>query len=388
MAKILAVGGGSGGHVTPVVAVCKELRKVGDDELRFWCDKKFGPRARGIFKKFDETIPVEFIMAGKLRRYHGKSMAFHLHPSILLPNLRDMLLVVGGFLQSVYKLLRWRPDVIFIKGGYVCLPVGYAARFLKIPFVIHDSDAHPGLTNRLLARFAANIGTGAPLEYYNYPAVKATYVGIPVAAEFRPYSEAERRALKEKLGFRADRPLVVSTGGGLGAVRINEAMVAAREQLLTEASVYLISGHHQFEELQQRVPTQGDWRLDAFVHQGMAEVLAAADVVVARAGATTLLELAALHKPTIIVPNGMLTAGHQLKNAKVYQDALAAVIVTEQELEKSSDILAQKILTIIRSPKIMAGLGKNFGAFAKPDAAKDMAQMLLTVIRRQGRRRR
>ena len=387
MAKILAVGGGSGGHVTPVVAVCKELRSSGEHELRFWCDRKFGASARGIFGKFDETIPVELIIAGKIRRYHGRSMAFHLRPSILLPNLRDIFLVGVGFIQSFCKLLRWRPDVIFIKGGYVCLPVGYAARLLKIPLVLHDSDAHPGLTNRLLAPFAAKIGTGAPLEHYNYPDVKAEYVGIPVAEEFRPYSAAERRQLKAKLGFDPARPLVVVTGGGLGATRLNEAVVATREQLLAEASVFLISGKHQFDELKERVDDRADWRLEAFVNHGMAEVLAAADVVVARAGATTLLELAALHKPAVIVPNGMLTAGHQLKNAKVYQDALAAVIVEESTLEQTPEVLSKKVIGLVKSPRILAGLGRNIGTFAKPNAAKDMAAMLLTVIRRQGRRR-
>ena len=117
MAKILAVGGGSGGHVTPVVAVCKELRETGDHELRFWCDRKFGANAKGIFAKFDETIPIDLIVAGKLRRYHGVGKLAHLRPSILLPNMRDIVLVMAGFVQSVWKLLRWRPDVIFMKVG-------------------------------------------------------------------------------------------------------------------------------------------------------------------------------------------------------------------------------------------------------------------------------
>ena len=387
MAKILAVGGGSGGHVTPVVAVFRELQKTGDHELRFWCDKKFGASARGIFAKFDDTIPVELITAGKLRRYHGKSLSFHLHPSILLPNLRDGFKVVIGFFQSLFKLIAWRPDVIFIKGGYVCLPVGYAARLLRIPLVLHDSDAHPGLTNRLLSPFAKAIGTGAPLEYYNYPPEKASYVGIPVAPEFRPYSEAERQKLKAKLGFDISRPLVVVTGGGLGARRINSAILAIREDLLAEASVFLISGNLQYEEILKQADRRSGWRLQAFVHNGMAEVLAAADIVVTRAGATTLLELAALHKPTIIIPNGRLTGGHQLKNAKVYQDALAALIVSEDELDKDNQILARKIIGVLKSQKILKGLGDNFGKFAKPDAAKDMVKIILTTIRRQGRRR-
>ena len=387
MAKILAVGGGSGGHVTPVVAVFRELQKTGDHELRFWCDKKFGASARGIFAKFDDTIPVELITAGKLRRYHGKNLSFHLQPSILLPNLRDGFKVVVGFFQSFFKLIVWRPDVIFIKGGYVCLPVGYAARLLRIPLVLHDSDAHPGLTNRLLSPFAKAIGTGAPLEYYNYPPEKASYVGIPVAPEFRPYYESERQKLKAKLGFDSNKPLVVVTGGGLGARRINSAILAIREDLLAEASVFLISGNQQYEEILKQTDERSGWRLQAFVHNGMAEVLAAADIVVTRAGATTLLELAALHKPTVIIPNGRLTGGHQLKNAKVYQDALAALIVSEDELDKDDQILARKIIDVLKSQKILKGLGDNFGKFAKPDAAKDMVKIILTTIRRQGRRR-
>ena len=386
MAKILAVGGGSGGHVTPVVAVCKELRETGDHELRFWCDRKFGANAKGIFAKFDETIPIDLIVAGKLRRYHGVGKLAHLRPSILLPNMRDIVLVMAGFVQSVWKLLRWRPDVIFMKGGYVCLPVGYAARLLKIPLVLHDSDAHPGLTNRLLAPFASAIGTGAPLEYYNYPPEKSRYVGIPIAETFRAYSEKEKRTFKAKLGFDPMRPLVVVTGGGLGAKRINDGVVAVRDALLEEASVYLISGDFQYKELKSRVDEREGWRLDAFVHEGMAQVLAAADVVVARAGATTLLELAALHAPTIVVPNGQLTGGHQLKNAKVYQDALAVVIVTEDDMVQSPEVLSNKIIGLLRAPKIRKGLGENFAKFAKPHAAREMAEMILMVVRRQGRR--
>ena len=374
--------------MTPVVAVCKELRNIDEaSEIRFWCDKKFGPSARRIFHTYDPSIPVEYISAGKFRRYHGASKWHYLQPSIILPNIRDIFLVLGGFLQSVWRFLKWRPDVVFIKGGYVCLPVGYAARLFRIPIVLHDSDAHPGLTNRLLAPFATKIGTGAPLEYYSYPTQKAVYVGIPVAKEFRPYSHEERQALKSKLGFDMDRPLVVITGGGLGAVRINNAIMATRERLLKEASIFLISGAQQYDDLKKDSEEEAEgWRLEAFVAQGMADVLAAADVVVARAGATTLLELAALHKPTIIVPNGMLTAGHQLKNAKVYNDKLAAIVVSEDDIVATPRILSDKIQQLLRAPKILSDLGKNFGTFAKPHAAREMAQIIMTTVRREGRR--
>ncbi|OYW85134.1 hypothetical protein B7Z17_02875, partial [Candidatus Saccharibacteria bacterium 32-49-10] len=168
---------------------------------------------------------------------------------------------------------------------------------------------------------------------------------------------------------------------------INNAVLEARDELLKETSVFLISGKQQYQELRDATDERSGWRLEAFISEGMAEVLAAADLVVARAGATTLLELAALHKPTIIIPNGLLTAGHQLKNAKVYQDHLAAVVLSEDEMMRSSDVLAKKIIGLLKTTKILNGLGSNFGTFAKPHAALDMAEMILTVIRRQGRKR-
>jgi len=264
------------------------------------------------------------------------------------------------------------------------LPVGYVAKVLRIPFVIHDSDAHPGLTNRLLAPFASKIGTGLPLEYYNYPADKAKYVGIPVAKEFKVYSTKEQKDFKRQLGFDEDRPLIVVTGGGLGAVKINNAIADSLDKLLAEASVTLISGNAQYDELQKRLGKRQNWRLEAFIYKDMFKVLAAADLVVARAGATTLLELAALGKPTIIVPNSMLTAGHQLKNAKVYQDNLAAVVVTEEEMESEPNALAEKALQILRAPNILRELGQNFAKFAKPNAAQDVAKIILSVIKQRG----
>lgn len=352
--------------------------KSSDVELKFWCDYKFGPKAKTIFSKFDETIPVEFLLAGKFRRYHGLGIWHQFRPSILFANIIDLFRVIGGFFQSIVKLALWRPDVIFIKGGFVCLPVGYAARLLRIPLVLHDSDAHPGLTNRLLAPFAVKVATGAPLNYYNYPPEKAVYVGIPVSEQFRVYTTEEQRLLKVQLGFDPDKPLVVVTGGGLGAVRINNSVVAERNEILKQSSLFLISGTDQYEELSKLKAVNG-WRLEPFIHQGMAEVLAASDIVVARAGATTLLELASLHKPTIIVPNGILTAGHQLKNAKVYQDSFAAIVVTEKELS-TKGVLTKKINDLLNTPNLRKDLGHNFGKFARPDAAKQVANILLSVV--------
>lgn len=378
--RILAAGGGSGGHVTPVVAVLHELkRRERDAEVRFWCDRSFGNAARSLLDRSGLDIRMDTVVSGKFRRYYHLSKIQHFTTrAVFWPNVRDGVLIVCGIMQSVAKLIIWRPDVVFTKGGYVCLPIGLAAHWLRIPLVIHDSDAHPGLTNRILARWATTIATGAPLEHYPYPTSRTVYVGIPIAEEFRPYTPDQVAAARAVLGVDAVRPLVVVTGGGLGAVRLNNAVMAIAPELLATMTIVLISGVHQYAELQPRAARLGDhFVLKAFVDSGMADVMGAADVVVARAGATTILELAALQKPTILVPNAHLTGGHQLKNAAVYESAGAVLSVRDDAIANDPAALASAIRQLVEHPAAARDMAATFATFAKPSAARDMAQLII-----------
>jgi UDP-N-acetylglucosamine--N-acetylmuramyl-(pentapeptide) pyrophosphoryl-undecaprenol N-acetylglucosamine transferase len=304
-----------------------------------------------------------------------------LWPSLMWANLKDTFKVAGGLIQSLYKLVLWRPDVIFTKGGYVCLPVGMAAHLLRIPLVIHDSDAHPGLTNRVLSKWATYIGTGAPLEYYNYPRTRAKYVGIPVNEAFHPYTAAEQTAAKKEWGIDTKKPLVVVTGGGLGARRLNNTVVEVLPQLREFAAVVLVAGAAQYDELRAIVPPDGpDFQLYAFINN-IHSLLGAADIVVTRAGATTILELAALAKPTILVPNAALTGGHQLKNAAVYEEAQVAIVLDEDAMVAQPELLVKAIKSYLNDPKTTAIMAKRFGTFAKPHAAEDMADLILKAAK-------
>ena len=381
--KILAVGGGSGGHVTPVVAVLKEFRALQPDAvLRFWCDKPFAPQARATVQAFDATIPIQTIVAGKLRRYHHLTLFQQLTwPSLVAQNFADIFKVATGFVQSFLKLIFWRPDVVFTKGGYVCLPVGLAARVLRIPLVIHDSDAHPGLTNRILARWATAIATGAPLEYYHYPKAKSQYVGIPISSNFHPYTPELQRAAKTEWGVDPSKPLTVVTGGGLGASRINNVVKETLTDMQQLGSVVLVAGAGQYDELRAAMQANSDtFQLYPFV-TNMHSLLGAADVVVTRAGATTILELAALQKPTILIPNGKLTGGHQLKNAAVYQAADAVIVLDENILDDDMTLLSKTIAALLADDTKREEMARAFHAFSKPDAAKNMADMILKAVR-------
>jgi UDP-N-acetylglucosamine--N-acetylmuramyl-(pentapeptide) pyrophosphoryl-undecaprenol N-acetylglucosamine transferase len=363
--------------------VLKELRaKEPESDVRFWCDKKFAAQAKSIVGAYDDTIPVETILSGKLRRYHHLTLWQHLMwTSLMWSNAKDMVKVIGGFFQSLWKLILWRPDVVFTKGGFVCLPVGIAARVLGIPLVIHDSDAHPGLTNRVLSRWATKIATGAPLEYYHYPREKSSYVGIPIGEAFRVFSSDEQCAAKKKWGVVENRPLIVVTGGGLGARRLNNTTLAVLPELEKRGSVVLVSGKAQYDELRQRIPHDtSSFQLHSFV-TAMYELLGAADIVVTRAGATTILELAALQKPTILVPNAALTGGHQVKNEAVYGDAQVAIVLNEDEMVENPQQLIDAVDAYLDDPKTTALMAKRFGKFARPNAAKDMASLILSAAK-------
>ncbi|MBF1032227.1 MAG: glycosyltransferase [Candidatus Nanosynbacter sp.] len=380
--KLLAVGGGSGGHVTPVVAVINEIAALQPDvQVTFVCDKAFASQSRGLMQHAAVPVQVRTIAAGKFRRYQHLSVVRQLlMPSIVLANILDIFKTLAGVCQSLWLVLRVRPDVIFAKGGFVCLPVGIAARCLRVPVVIHDSDARPGLTNRVMARWAAAIATGWPLKHYHYPASRSRYVGVPIGADFRPLTAAQRQQARQTFSLDPHKPLVVATGGGLGSAIINHAVLRAADNLLAAGmQVYLVAGKGNYDAAQTKAPQHPDFHCVPFVFEHMAQLLGAADVVVSRASATFTQELAGLAQAAILVPAHHL--GDQRKNAAIYAEAKAALVLQDDALEQS-DALSQAILTLVRDPAQRQQLAQRLHTYARPHAARDVAQMVVKVAQR------
>lgn len=329
-------------------------------------------------------VSVHVISAGKLRRYHGVPLWRQLLdiPTVT-KNIRDIALIGIGLVQSVVMIRRFRPDVVFAKGGYVCLPLGYAAKLLGIPLVIHDSDARPGLTNSLLSRFATAIATGSPLENYPYPKDKSVYTGVPIDAAFHPFDPEEQRRAKQTIGLvDIDKPLVVVTGGGLGAASINEGMLAAAERLIADGfAIYHVTGKRHFASVAKRAFEHPDYHVVEFVYKDMATVLGAADIVVSRASATFLQELAALAKPVVIVPAAHL--GDQMKNAEVYRTAEAAYVLDDVSVRDGHSLY--EVLTRWRNDTTHAtAMTARFHEFARSDAAGDVARLIVGARRISG----
>lgn len=378
--KVLVLVGGSGGHVTPAVAVLRELKRRSPNiEIRAWCDQRYASQARSLIHNLDNSIPVQTILSGKLRRYHHLTWWQHLtSPSVVFPNIRDIFLVIGGFLQSIAKFMAWRPDVVFAKGGFVSVPAGIAAWLFKIPLVIHDSDSHPGLANRILARFATLIATGTPPDNYPYNRKITHYTGIPISEDFHPYTDEERQEMKATLGFEPSKPLVAITGGGTGAGHLNEAVAKRLEPLLELASILLLSGTAYYDTMRTSTP-QDDPRFQLLPFVGSEEMalrLGAADIVVSRAGATTILELSALAKPTILIPAAQLAAGHQMKNAAEYAKGGAAEVIDDKDLAANPQILVDTIGSLLANPTKRKQMAKVFHAFSMPGSAKEVADLI------------
>jgi len=260
------------------------------------------------------------------------------------------------------------------------LPVGIAARVLRISVVIHDSDSVPGLTNRVLARFASSIGTGLPIENYpNYRRSITKFVGIPVREGFKILNTKQKDFAKEQFNFSADKKLAVVIGGGLGSRNLNEAaLLAAPNIVKNDMQMLIVSGDNQGFPIDNLPPNV---QVIPFITDGMPDLLGAADVVVTRAGATSLAELAAVATPTIIVPNHHLASDHQTKNAAVYEAADAALVINPRELENTPTALGLEILRLAKNEKLSKRLGQNLHKFSKANALEQMTEMILKAIK-------
>ena len=372
------------------MAVVREIWKVRPRaKIEFWTDKKYYKNARKIAVENGMDLRIRKVVAGKLRRYTNFTFVSYLqHFDVVLKNIRDVFKNIFGFFQSFFRLLVNRPDAIFFKGGYVCLPVGTAAKVLKIPYVIHDSDAAPGLTNRLLSKRATKIATGMPLEYYSYPADKAEWTGIPTSDEFKPVSATRQKALKKELGFDPEKPLLVVTGGSLGAEHINVAIREILPSLLKNTSVMLVAGRERYPEMmdlkEYEVWEDGvlttNFRMIKFSSE-MHKLFGAADIVVSRAGASTMTELSSMAKTVIMVPNEKLPGYHQVKNAKAYEKAHAVVVVEDSEMYEKPEKLLNAIRKLMKDPEQCAELAKNLRGFVKDNAAENLANTVISVAK-------
>lgn len=349
--KIVFTGGGTNGHVIPNLAVIEKLRKLAGHAQIFYIGSREGPE-----RKLAEAAGVEFygIQAGKLRRY------------LDFQNVVDAVKVPVGIMQAIHRLAKIKPDVVFSKGGFVSVPVAIAAGILRIPLVIHESDFAPGLATRLAARFARKVCLSFPTTH---PDHKIQITGNPV----RAVGSAERG--REFLKFKKERPIVLVAGGSSGAVFFNFLMERSIFELEKKVNVVWLCGKNKKPSCQ---PQTADCRLFEYLDAEYLNVLAASDLVVSRAGANALFEIAAAGKPSVLIPlPAEISRGDQIENARFFERAGASVVLPQKKA-KSHDF-AKLIFWLVANPERLKKVADAAAKLAPENAAERIARIILDV---------
>lgn len=366
------------------MAVAHNLRKRLPKTKIYYVLEK-GSRFDWLPKQSNDITKVYSVSAGKYRRYHGQTFLQRFFDvSTNLHNLRDFVYIFFGFFQSIRLLGKLKPDVVFIKGGFVGVPIGFACRVRRVPYFTHDSDTVPGLANRLIAKHAALHAVGMPEEFYSYNKDKIRYTGIPLGTRYQRVSHESMRLFRKELDIPIDSKVICITGGSLGAQRLNHAVVAVVPKLLKNfEKLYILHQTGSQNTLYDIVTDVRRVREVAFTDQ-LERFTGAADVVIARSGATTIAELAVQAKTCIFVPNNELADDQQTKNSNYIAQHNAALIINEKEA-KNVDQFYQAIASLLKDKQQCSDYATALYALAKPKAADDLTDIIIEIYNKKNR---
>lgn len=314
MKKIVMTGGGTAGHVTPNIALMPSLQKAGYEIS--YIGSKDGIE-KGLIE--DQKIPYYGISSGKLRRYHSWK------------NFSDPFKVMKGFFEARQIMARIKPDVVFSKGGFVSVPVILAAKTKGIPAIIHESDLTPGLANKLAIPAATKVCCNFPETVPYLPAGKAVLTGSPIRQELLHGSRAKG---KEFCHFTKDLPVLMIMGGSIGSVYINNAIRGCLDDLLKEFQIIHLCGKGNLDE---SLTNKEGYAQFEYVSDNLPDLFAAADLMIARAGANSICEILALRKPNILIPLGRnASRGDQILNANSFAKQGFSVVLEEENVTSES----------------------------------------------------
>lgn len=370
--KILFTGGETGGHFYPIIAVAQAIqekareRRILSPLYYFMAPSKYNPRAL-----FDNDIEFIFVPAGKLRRYFS------------LLNITDSFKTIYGCVTALFKIYSLYPDVVFSKGGYGSFPPLLAAKLLKIPVIIHESDSKPGRVNSWAGKFARKIALSYPdaAQYFKTNKDKIAYTGNPIRKEIaQPLSNGAH----EFLQLEQNTPVILILGGSQGASLINNAILEALPELLNKYQVIHQTGKANIEEVKMTIsvslkdhPNASRYHPFDYLNELALRMSAGvANVIVSRAG-STIFEIASWGVPSIIIPLPSSVSHDQVMNAYAYSKTGAAAIIEEDNL--SAHILIEEINHIYDSVAITQTMKERAKAFARTDSANIIADAILDI---------
>ena len=371
--KILFTGGGTGGHFYPIISIAQEIAILSKEyrlivpELYYMAPSPYNP---GIL--FDNNIIYKKNTAGKRRLYF----------SVL--NFFDLFKTGWGIITALWDVFRIYPDVVFGKGGYASFPVLVAAKLLRIPVMIHESDTVPGRVNKWAGKFAARIAVSYDEAATFFPTDKVAFTGNPIRKEL---TEPLKSGAHEFLKLSSDLPTLLILGGSLGSQIINDTLIDTLPTLLEKFQIIHQTGRANYKDVLARVETVliNSGNKDRYKPFDYLNVLAlrmaagVADIIVSRAG-SAIFEIAMWGVPSIIISSTDTNGDHQRKNAFAYARSGAAVVIEEANL--TPHILAGEITRIIGDARARETMKRAALSFVKQDASRAIAKEILSIALR------
>jgi len=368
--KILFTGGGTAGHIFPIVAVIREMRKNyphgGFDFFYLGPKDKF---SKELLLK--EGVEVKTILAGKIRRYFS------------LKNVIDIFKLPIGILQAFYHIFIISPDVIFSKGGYGSIAASISGWILMVPIFLHESDICPGLANRIVGRFALEIFISFSIKKTEYfPAKKMLSVGNPVRKEIL---EGSKEGAKKLFNLTGEKPVILILGGSQGAQRINDKILSILPDILKDYEIIHQTGERNFEQVKKEAEVVITEDFKKYYHPSpflneteISNAYSAANLIVSRAGAGTIFEIAFIGKPSILVPLPESAQNHQVKNAYAFCETGATLVIEEANFRPH--FVLERIKNLFSQPERLKQIAERAKEFSKPNAARIIAEYMVTYL--------
>jgi UDP-N-acetylglucosamine--N-acetylmuramyl-(pentapeptide) pyrophosphoryl-undecaprenol N-acetylglucosamine transferase len=358
--RVMVVGGGTGGHLFPGIAVVEELRRRNPQVQVMFVGTERGIEAR-VLPRLGEKLSLVDV-----RPWLGRSP---------LQLARNVAILPKAVAQATSLLRQWKPQLVLGLGGYTAGPVLMLAAAMRIPTALLEQNAHVGLTNRLLSNTVGRAYLTYPQTLPQFGSEKGRVLGNPVR---RAFVEAAQLAMHDPAGQEARARRVLVLGGSQGAKTLNDIVPSALALASQNVSVLHQTGESAVEQVKQRYRELGvEAEVVPFIDD-MARAYASASLVVARAGATTLAELCAIGKPSILIPYPHAAEDHQMKNARAMQDAGAALAIAESEL--SAEGLASQVRSLLVGRSERRAMAESARALGRPEAAAAIVDDLCAYL--------
>lgn len=371
--KILFTGGGTGGHIVPIIAIIREIRKISKNPApEFFY---LGPRDEfGEVFLSQEGVKIKHVLAGKMRRYGGWKT--------FLENFTDICVKIPlGVLQSFFFMFFISPDLVFSKGGYGAIPPVIAARLLWIPIFMHESDIAAGTSNKIISKLAKEIFVSFPKTEY-FPLKKMILIGNPIRRELLEGKKEEALAFFK---INSGKPAILILGGSQGAQRINDKIMEIIHHLLEKFEIIHQCGENNLEEVKTSSKVMiekgegNSYHLFPFLKEPeLKQAYAAADLIISRSGSGSIFEIAALGKPSILIPLPESAQNHQVKNAYAYAQTGAAIVIEESNF--TSHFFLERIKSLFEDKAGLEKMRQKAIEFSKPDSAGLLANRILDYL--------